>query len=226
MKRILLILFASGALILAGCDSEPEDWKTAQGENTTAAYQNYLESHPDGDHAEQARERVRSLEADAAWTQARQTDTLAAYRAFRKNHPNSQHAAEARQRMSGLRQAEQAAARNRANRGESLVTAEGDTQTVQDMSSDIGAAAAPVIKQLETLNEQIAQAETALSATPANAQLEQHLAELEAQRNALENRLIDMAEARDREMRMQAEENTESVEDTVEDATGDVDGEI
>jgi hypothetical protein len=57
MKRSLLAIFL---VFIGGCATSPEitAWNMAREVNTPAAYQNYLQRHPDSSHAEEAQERI------------------------------------------------------------------------------------------------------------------------------------------------------------------------
>lgn len=57
MKRAILAVLLVAS---AGCATSPEvtAWNMAREVNTPAAYQNYLQRHPDSEHAEEAQERI------------------------------------------------------------------------------------------------------------------------------------------------------------------------
>ncbi|HEY5995509.1 MAG TPA: hypothetical protein VIU29_00745 [Candidatus Deferrimicrobiaceae bacterium] len=58
--------FAAFGLFAAGCATSPEitAWNMAREVNTPAAYQNFLQRHPDSGHADEARERVGKSEME------------------------------------------------------------------------------------------------------------------------------------------------------------------
>src|SRR5689334_1155041 len=79
MRRFRSMLtLVSTLLIMLGCSSAKEDWNKATAAGTVAAYQDYLNKHPAGEHSSDALNRIHSLQDDAAWAQARQTNTVAA----------------------------------------------------------------------------------------------------------------------------------------------------
>jgi cell division septation protein DedD len=85
--------------LLAGCSREKIDWKSAEAADTVEAYDRFLQRHPDGELAPQARARVAQLNEDRDWQRATTTDTVSAYRAFLAQHENGKWAEEARIRI-------------------------------------------------------------------------------------------------------------------------------
>ena len=51
-SRLLPIIVAAAAvLLLPGCSRVKDDWKAAQGADTSEAYQDFLQQHPDSEFA-------------------------------------------------------------------------------------------------------------------------------------------------------------------------------
>lgn len=91
-------------LALAGCSSESSDWKSAAAADTSEAYQQYLQQHPTGTNAEQARTHLKQLQEDRDWQSASSTDNRAAYEQFLTQHPDGKWAEEARIRVENFAQ--------------------------------------------------------------------------------------------------------------------------
>lgn len=88
---VLLIAAYFGA-----CSSERRDWRSAQAADTIESYGRFLEKHPEGQLAADARARVRQLAEDRDWKRATQVDTASAYERFLAQHPNGRWSQEAR----------------------------------------------------------------------------------------------------------------------------------
>lgn len=99
-SRLLPIAVAAAAvLVLGGCSRVKDDWKAAQGADTSEAYQDFMQQHPDSEFAVQAQARLKQLAEDRDWQQAASTDTLEAYEQFVAQHADSKWAQEARVRI-------------------------------------------------------------------------------------------------------------------------------
>lgn len=90
------------ALLLIACSSNEADWQQATTANTIGAYQDFLKQHPNGQHADEARSRIRSIEDDQAWVAAINSNTQQSFEQYLHNHPNGSHAQEARDRITGF----------------------------------------------------------------------------------------------------------------------------
>jgi len=101
MKSFLpALLFSS--LLLVACSSTESDWNKASSAGTLAAYQQFLLQHPSGAHAQEARERIQSLQDDQAWTLAQNANTEQSLQQYLQQQPHGAHAAEARTRLADL----------------------------------------------------------------------------------------------------------------------------
>jgi len=101
MSRVSVIA-AFLALSLIACSSIEADWQQAATANTIGAYQDFLKLHPNGQHADEARSRIRSIEDDQAWVAALNANTQQAFEQYLHNQPNGAHAQEARDRITGF----------------------------------------------------------------------------------------------------------------------------
>ena len=101
-----LFLAASLTALLLACSSTEADWQQASSANTATAYQDFLKQHPNGQHADEARNRIHSLEDDQAWTTAMNTNTQESYQQYLSAQPNGTHAQEARDHITGIQRAD------------------------------------------------------------------------------------------------------------------------
>ena len=108
MKRLVSITATSLIVtaLLAGCDTREKDWEAAQQADSIAAYEEFLEQHPDGEYTDAARERIGGIREQNAWDSARDADSVEAYQAFLDEYPDSEHAAQADGRIDDLKRAE------------------------------------------------------------------------------------------------------------------------
>ena len=90
---------AAVLLTVAGCSAEQQDWRSAEADRTSEAYQHFLDQHPDSELAGKARERVGEFVEDRDWQQVTRLGTAEAYRGFLATHPNGRWAQEARIRI-------------------------------------------------------------------------------------------------------------------------------
>lgn len=91
----MIVVFAACAA-LSGCSREQRDWRSAEGADSLEAYDHFLERHPEGSLATQARARVAQLTEERDWQRASAADTADAYRRFLDQHSNSKWSQEAR----------------------------------------------------------------------------------------------------------------------------------
>jgi sporulation related protein len=91
-------------LSLAGCSGESTDWKSATAADTSEAYQQYLQQHPTGTNAEQAKAHLGQLQEERDWQSASSADNRAAYEQFLAQHSDGKWAEEARIRIENFAQ--------------------------------------------------------------------------------------------------------------------------
>ncbi len=93
-------------------------WKITERYDNEAAYEIFLEDHPDSQYAEEAKKRLLAIRApakaaasqkaeqqaldEAAWRIALRTNSIAAFEIYLENHPDGSHADEARQKIRQL----------------------------------------------------------------------------------------------------------------------------
>ncbi len=93
------------AVFLLACSSTEADWQKASSANTVAAYQDFLKDHPNGQHADEARTKIHSLEDDQAWMDAMTTNTEAGFQQYVKAEPSGAHVQEAQDKITGFERA-------------------------------------------------------------------------------------------------------------------------
>jgi cell division septation protein DedD len=86
-------------VMITACSREKIDWKSAESADTLEAYDHFLERHPDGDLATQARARVAQLNEERDWKRAAAADSADGYRQFLAQHESGKWAGEARIRI-------------------------------------------------------------------------------------------------------------------------------
>jgi len=104
-RLLAMLLLLSIALI--GCDRQEAAWEEAREVDTVAAYQEFLESHPDAPQASTAERRIDELQRAVDWEEARQADTAEAYERFIAEHPEGEQADQARSRLAEMERDEQ-----------------------------------------------------------------------------------------------------------------------
>ncbi len=102
MKRVLWVVMA---VAIAACSSPEKEFKQAQAQDTSGAYQEFLRKNSSGPLADQARARIAALDAEHAWQQAEQLNSADAYEAYARQYPQSAQAADATERAATVRRA-------------------------------------------------------------------------------------------------------------------------
>jgi hypothetical protein len=95
--RVALISLLAG--LATACSREQQDWRSAEGADTTEAWQRFLEHHPDSEFAGQARTRIVQLREQRDFQFADRAGTIDAYREFLAHHPSGKLAEHARIRI-------------------------------------------------------------------------------------------------------------------------------
>jgi len=96
--RVALISLLAG-LATAACSREQQDWRSAEGADSTEAWQRFLDQHPDSEFAAQARTRIVQLREQRDFQNADRVGTVDAYRDFLAHHPTGKLAEHARIRI-------------------------------------------------------------------------------------------------------------------------------
>lgn len=104
MKKSFLVLCVIMAGALAACSSPNADWQRATTQNTVAAYQQFIQQHPNDARVEQARNRINALNDEAAWTTAQNANSLDGFQQYLQQEPNGMHAADAQDKINALQQ--------------------------------------------------------------------------------------------------------------------------
>jgi hypothetical protein len=95
--RLALIAVLAG--LAAACSGEQQDWRSAEGADTSEAWAFFIEQHPDSELVPQARARIAQITAERDWQHATSIATADAYRAFLAQHPSGNLAEQARIRI-------------------------------------------------------------------------------------------------------------------------------
>jgi len=104
MKK-LSVLGLVLAVFLMACSSTQADWQKATADNTVAAYQDFLKEHPNGEHADEARSRIHSLQDNEAWMAAMNTNTEAGFKKYVAAEPSGAHVDDAQSKIVGFKRA-------------------------------------------------------------------------------------------------------------------------
>jgi SPOR domain len=102
VKKSLLVLCVVTAGLLAACANPNADWQKANQQNSIAAYQQFIQQHPNDARVAQARDRINALQDEQAWTTAQSTNTLDGYQQYLQAEPNGMHAADAQDKVNSL----------------------------------------------------------------------------------------------------------------------------
>ncbi len=102
MKKWRLAVAAAALAMVAACSNPEADWKQAEAENTEAAFQAFLQKHPDGEWAQKAQSQLDALKDTTDWENAQASDAIEAYNNYLLAHPTGAHMGEARQRITEL----------------------------------------------------------------------------------------------------------------------------
>ena len=102
VKKSFLVLCVLAAGVLAACSNPNADWQKANQQNTVAAYQQFIQQHPNDARVQQARNRINALNDEQAWNTAQSANTLDAYQQYLQQEPNGMHAADAQDKINGL----------------------------------------------------------------------------------------------------------------------------
>jgi len=81
---------------LVACDSTQGDWNAANAANSVAAYQSFLNKHPNTPQSVAARDRIHALEDEQAWAQAQRANTVQSYQDYVRQEPSGIHMEEAK----------------------------------------------------------------------------------------------------------------------------------
>jgi cell division protein FtsN len=100
MKRWLVCVVVAGSLW--GCGSTEADWQRANAAGSLTAYQAFLDRHPNGPHADEARNHILVMQDDQVWLQAQNVNTPESYQQYLLKEPNGKRARQANERITGF----------------------------------------------------------------------------------------------------------------------------
>jgi cell division protein FtsN len=96
-RRIALITLLTA--LAAACSREQQDWRSAEGADTTEGWMRFIEQHPGSELVPEARAHIGEIAEARDWQHASRIATVAAYREFLARHPNGQRSEDARIRI-------------------------------------------------------------------------------------------------------------------------------
>lgn len=99
MKGLRIGMASAAALLVVACSNPEADWTKAQAQHTEAAYQAFLERHPDSEWASRARAEIDVIGDRRDWEKARTVDAIEAYNNYLLARPVGAYLGEARQRI-------------------------------------------------------------------------------------------------------------------------------
>ena len=105
---------------LAACSSAESDWQKAQAQNTTTAYEDFLQQHPNDTHAQEAKDHLQKLQDEQAWADAQKTNTADGYQQYLQKQPNGAHADDAHAQITALGRADAWKAAQAANTAQAM----------------------------------------------------------------------------------------------------------
>jgi SPOR domain len=105
MNRKWLLTVLSAVALVAACGSAENDWNQATAANTVAAYEAYLQKHPDGNHRAEADARITKINETDAWNHATQANTVQSYQDYLQRKPDGEHAQQAKDSIESIQRA-------------------------------------------------------------------------------------------------------------------------
>ena len=153
MKIVRLIVAAAALALVFACSSPERDWQKAQKENTEAAFQAFLEKHPEGEWAQKAQAQLDAIKDTRDWENAQTSDAVAAYNNYLLAHPTGAHMGEARQRVTDLQTAAAWSAAQAAGTREALeqfLMQHADAPQAEQARSQLAALAPPPPPETKT----------------------------------------------------------------------------
>lgn len=87
------------------CDRKPGHWESAKQKHTIESYEDYIAKNPEGEFAQEARERIQELfltEDHLAWKHAIFQESRSSIKNYMLDFPEGEHLKEAKKKMSAL----------------------------------------------------------------------------------------------------------------------------
>jgi hypothetical protein len=99
-SRVALItLLALLAAFATACSREQQDWRSAEGADTTEGWTRFTEQHPNSELVPEAKARIAEIAEARDWQHASRVATVAGYREFLAQHPSGRRSEDARIRI-------------------------------------------------------------------------------------------------------------------------------
>lgn len=105
MNKLIWGVSLAAAAALAACSSSESDWNQANTQGTIAAYQDFLNKHPNDPHDAAAQQRIATLKDDQDWMTAQSANTLQSYQQYLASDPMGAHAQDAQTHITDLQRA-------------------------------------------------------------------------------------------------------------------------
>jgi len=103
--RFIIPLAACAGFALSGCGTAEWDWNKATTANTLAAYQSFVQEHPNDKRADDARGRIFALQDEQAWAAAQKVGSIAGYQAYLQTEGGGSHAEQAQFAITAMQRA-------------------------------------------------------------------------------------------------------------------------
>ena len=84
--------------LLISCSTAKKDWDAAQQLDTISSYQQFIEKHPESEHANKAQYRIKAIK----WQEVKTIDTIEAYTEYLSHNPSGSYSTEAKKRIEEL----------------------------------------------------------------------------------------------------------------------------
>jgi cell division septation protein DedD len=99
MNALRICVVSTACLLVVACSNPETDWAKAQAENTQAAYEDFLERHPDSEWSRRAQAEIDVIGDRRAWEKAQTADAVEAYNSYLLTQPVGAYIGAARQRI-------------------------------------------------------------------------------------------------------------------------------
>jgi hypothetical protein len=102
MNSLRATCWAALLLLLTACGSAQNDWNQARTADTVAAYEAFIDKHPNTPQSVQAHQQIAALNDEQAWAQALQANTAESFQSYLQQRPSGLHADQARDRIGSI----------------------------------------------------------------------------------------------------------------------------
>jgi hypothetical protein len=90
------------ALLLTACGSTQSDWNEARAANTVAAYESFIDQHPNTPQSVQAHQQIATLNDEQAWAVALAANTAEAFQTYLQEWPTGVYSGQAHDRIGSI----------------------------------------------------------------------------------------------------------------------------